>query len=115
MKILNYGEREALKQSDDESATLARYHRFIGDLVGASGVEIDDADIPISYEDYKQLMNDYPGWSYGRIYPRSTRWKREYWDNPPKMNTLYDEAEKKRKFYWKKYPLVKEQKDNIVI
>lgn len=116
MKILAYGDREALKKHGPEKTKLACYSRFVGDLIGASGCEIEDADVPLTFDEYKQLMADFPGWSYGRIFEKSKRWQECNWSkDPAPIHKLYDEAKKKRKYLLKKYKVVREQRNNLTI
>lgn len=116
MKILSYNDRETLKKNGvPKDGDFARYHRFIGDLIGGSGFEIDAIDVPISFEDYQQLMLLVPGWSYGRVRPGTNRWRDEFYVSPPPMNRLYEEAVLNRKLLCEKYPQIKSQEDSMTI
>lgn len=115
MRIMNYEEREALKKLDYEKfAPVAHWHRFIGNLFGASGFEIDDADIPVTIEEYKRLQSMVPGWSYPRIRYYSRHWNL---NNPAviRINELYGIADANRKKMAEKYPAITEQEDDIII
>lgn len=115
MEILDKNKREELKKQDYEKfADFAHWHRFIGNLIGASGLEIDEEDVPITFTDYKWLKSQVPGWSCCRIRVGS-----RYWipNNPgvKRIIALFKEADKKRKYLLKKYPAIKEQEDDLTI
>lgn len=115
MWILDYRERELLKAKGEPQAKEARYHRFLGDYFGASGFEVDEEDISISFEAYIELQERHPGWSYGRILPSSRRWRREFFAKPPLMNKIYDLAEVNRPRLARKYAAIREQYDQMTI
>lgn len=115
-KIPNYYERESMKShGDHELSTQARYYRFIGDLIGGSGLEIEDSDVPLTLEEYKSLMMIVPEWSYGPIRPGSKRSKIGSTVGHDKINSLYDWAAQNRKRLLDKYPKLKEQEGDLTI
>ena len=115
-KIPNYYEREAMKSHDDhELSTQARYYRFIGDLIGGSGLEIEDSDVPLTLEEYKSLMMIVPGWSYGPIRPGSKRSKIGSIIGHDKINKMYVWADENRKRLLDKYSELKEQKGDVTV
>ncbi|MGE0632133.1 MAG: hypothetical protein AB7O96_06975 [Pseudobdellovibrionaceae bacterium] len=116
MKILTHSEREALKQNEDiENHHLARYHRFVASLFGASGFVVDAEDIPLTFDRYKKLLMDFPEWSYPPIRPGSRHWRSEFYANPPEINRLYLKAWKDREYLRAKYPAIVAADDDIVI
>ena len=93
MRIMPHNEREAIKRAafragDTETEALGRYHRFLETLFGRCG-EVEDAEIPVSFETYSQWLRDYPGWSYGYMRPTRSCWRAEYANVAPPMNAVY--------------------------
>lgn len=115
MWILDYCERELLKKKGESQARVARYHRFLGDYFGASGFDVDEKDIPISFKDYTELLERHPGWSYGRILPSSRHWRHEFFVKLPLMNKIYDLAEINKPRLAMKYAAIREQCGHITI
>lgn len=115
MWIMNYHERESFKKYGESQALEARYHRFIGDYFGASGFEVDDQDIPISFQEYVSLLEKHPGWSCGRISPSSRHWRSEFFQSQPLMNKIYDMALANRARLAEKYKAISEQVDELTI
>lgn len=85
-KVLNYEEREELKQKGESD--LARYHRFIESFCpeDCDGVRYVPADFELSFDLYCEWLREFPGWSCDPLIPRHSAWKPKYYLRELPMN-----------------------------
>lgn len=94
MKVLDYGEREALKESGrQEDIDWSHWHRFLSSLYG-DGVEVNLQTVSPSFEEYKEWKLKFPGWSMGKLSRRHAAWNPSYNSTELPMNVFLEEFER---------------------
>ncbi len=98
MKVMEYGDREALKRSGlEEDIDTSHWHRFLEDLYGdpsqlsnqGSGLVLPDGIEP-TLSEYRIWKIRFPGWTYGPLVAGRGSWKPDFANMQLPMNLLYE-------------------------
>jgi hypothetical protein len=119
MRILDYGEREELKRMGagperEHNVDWSHWHRFLemvyfktaavhipsGARIGGLGGQGDGScvlpdNVSPDFDTYRKWKTDFPGWSYGPMFPEHSAWRDEYRVGDLPMNRYYNSK------YWR--------------